>query len=144
MAKKTGQKKAVTISAVKRDAVIASLKAGNTQTVTAVTVGICRGSVRAIQKKVFNTYVHEKNPSRLIQRALKRRAAERAEQLRSLVVSGGHGRASEALALVQETNGCLWPIGSPQEPDFRFCGAQRLPHKPYCAKCNKRAYLRSS
>src|ERR1700730_14812853 len=29
---------------------------------------------------------------------------------------------------------CRWPIGDPAQPDFRFCGAKKLPgHGPYCA-----------
>jgi hypothetical protein len=29
---------------------------------------------------------------------------------------------------------CRWPIGDPAQPDFRFCGAKKLPGEgPYCA-----------
>ena len=29
---------------------------------------------------------------------------------------------------------CRWPIGDPAQPEFRFCGAKKLPgHGPYCA-----------
>ncbi len=28
---------------------------------------------------------------------------------------------------------CRWPIGHPGDNDFRFCGAQRIPGRPYCA-----------
>lgn len=29
---------------------------------------------------------------------------------------------------------CRWPIGDPALPDFRYCGAKKLPgHGPYCA-----------
>ena len=29
---------------------------------------------------------------------------------------------------------CRWPIGDPAQPDFRFCGAKKLPGQgPYCA-----------
>jgi GcrA cell cycle regulator len=28
---------------------------------------------------------------------------------------------------------CRWPIGDPAQPDFRFCGAKKLPDQgPYC------------
>jgi GcrA cell cycle regulator len=27
---------------------------------------------------------------------------------------------------------CRWPIGHPGDNDFRFCGAQRIPGRPYC------------
>jgi GcrA cell cycle regulator len=30
------------------------------------------------------------------------------------------------------SSGCLWPHGDPGEPGFHFCGAHRLPDKPYC------------
>jgi GcrA cell cycle regulator len=28
--------------------------------------------------------------------------------------------------------GCEWPEGHPDEPEFRFCGNERLGDKPYC------------
>jgi GcrA cell cycle regulator len=29
---------------------------------------------------------------------------------------------------------CRWPIGDPTQPEFRFCGAKKLPGQgPYCA-----------
>lgn len=28
---------------------------------------------------------------------------------------------------------CRWPIGHPGDPEFRFCGNQRVPGRPYCA-----------
>jgi GcrA cell cycle regulator len=31
------------------------------------------------------------------------------------------------------TTGCLWPLGHPNSPDFRFCDAQKVPGKPYCS-----------
>jgi len=31
-----------------------------------------------------------------------------------------------------ERNDCRWPIGDPQHADFHFCGARRLPGRPYC------------
>ncbi len=39
--------------------------------------------------------------------------------------------------------GCVWPIGQPKEPDFRFCGAEPLvAGKPYCEWHAKIAYVR--
>lgn len=35
---------------------------------------------------------------------------------------------------------CRWPIGHPGEPDFKFCGANRLPNRPYCAEHCSVAY----
>jgi GcrA cell cycle regulator len=29
-------------------------------------------------------------------------------------------------------NDCRWPIGDLRNPDFHFCGAQRLAGRPYC------------
>ena len=32
---------------------------------------------------------------------------------------------------------CQWPIGDPQEKDFRFCGDKSMEGKPYCENhCN--------
>jgi GcrA cell cycle regulator len=31
-----------------------------------------------------------------------------------------------------EQNDCRWPIGDPKDPDFHFCGAQKLAGRPYC------------
>jgi GcrA cell cycle regulator len=31
-----------------------------------------------------------------------------------------------------ERNDCRWPIGDPRQPDFHFCGAPKLPDRPYC------------
>lgn len=40
------------------------------------------------------------------------------------------------------TRRCCWPIGDPGTPDFRFCGAEVLPGKPYCAEHAAIAYVR--
>jgi GcrA cell cycle regulator len=37
---------------------------------------------------------------------------------------------------------CLWPFGHPGQNGFRFCGAEPLPGKPYCAEHAARAYIR--
>ncbi len=39
---------------------------------------------------------------------------------------------------------CLWPIGDPGDSDFRFCGADSLPGKPYCSEHCARAYVTKS
>jgi GcrA cell cycle regulator len=31
-----------------------------------------------------------------------------------------------------EQSDCRWPIGDPKAPDFHFCGAPKLPGRPYC------------
>jgi GcrA cell cycle regulator len=35
---------------------------------------------------------------------------------------------------------CRWPIGDPQSPDFRFCGAPTESGQVYCSACSKKAY----
>lgn len=37
---------------------------------------------------------------------------------------------------------CCWPLGDPGTPGFRFCGAQALLGKPYCAEHAALAYVR--
>jgi GcrA cell cycle regulator len=37
---------------------------------------------------------------------------------------------------------CCWPIGDPGKPGFRFCDAEVLPGKPYCAEHAGLAYVR--
>ena len=34
---------------------------------------------------------------------------------------------------------CRWPFGDPKQSDFRFCGCDRVPGKPYCAGHNHMA-----
>ena len=31
-----------------------------------------------------------------------------------------------------EAKDCRWPIGDPRQEDFHFCGAHRMPGRPYC------------
>ena len=35
---------------------------------------------------------------------------------------------------------CRWPFGHPEEPEFRFCGKQRIAGRPYCAEHCALAY----
>ena len=35
---------------------------------------------------------------------------------------------------------CRWPIGDPQQPDFHFCGKQKVPGLPYCEVHARRAF----
>ena len=39
---------------------------------------------------------------------------------------------------------CRWPIGDPKHEDFRFCGKQVYPGKPYCAEHCAAAYVGSN
>jgi GcrA cell cycle regulator len=41
------------------------------------------------------------------------------------------------------TRSCCWPIGEPGTPEFRFCGGDAMPGKPYCAKHAAVAYVRA-
>ena len=36
---------------------------------------------------------------------------------------------------------CLWPIGDPGDPDFRFCGHTARPGRPYCNEHCAVAYI---
>jgi GcrA cell cycle regulator len=31
-----------------------------------------------------------------------------------------------------EARDCRWPIGDPRQDGFHFCGAPRMPGRPYC------------
>lgn len=37
-------------------------------------------------------------------------------------------------------NHCRWPIGDPQEPDFHFCGKNKVTGLPYCEFHARRAF----
>jgi GcrA cell cycle regulator len=37
---------------------------------------------------------------------------------------------------------CCWPLGEPGTRSFRFCDAESLPGKPYCAAHAAVAYVR--
>jgi GcrA cell cycle regulator len=37
---------------------------------------------------------------------------------------------------------CCWPIGEPGTKSFRFCGAEAMPGKPYCAEHAALAYVK--
>ncbi len=56
---------------------------------------------------------------------------ERPRVLRPVAVAGG-GRVSP----------CCWPIGEPGTKSFRFCDAETLGGKPYCAEHAQIAYVR--
>ncbi|HEY4251776.1 MAG TPA: GcrA family cell cycle regulator, partial [Roseomonas sp.] len=38
---------------------------------------------------------------------------------------------------------CCWPIGEPGTADFRFCTAESLGGKPYCAEHAALAYVKA-
>ncbi len=38
---------------------------------------------------------------------------------------------------------CCWPIGEPGQPNFRFCSAEALSGKPYCAEHASVAYVKA-
>jgi GcrA cell cycle regulator len=38
---------------------------------------------------------------------------------------------------------CCWPLGEPGEAGFRFCGADALAPKPYCAEHAAIAYVKA-
>jgi GcrA cell cycle regulator len=43
-----------------------------------------------------------------------------------------------------EHPGCLWPYDHPDNPNFHFCGAEKVPGLPYCATHAAIAYIRVS
>lgn len=45
----------------------------------------------------------------------------------------------KSLATLTECT-CRWPIGDPQDDDFRFCGKQKVPGLPYCEFHARRAF----
>lgn len=57
-------------------------------------------------------------------------------------LSGNSERPFLAMNAIERkpANGCSWPTGDLEGDHFEFCGAPRLPRKPYCARCYKRAY----
>ncbi|TCZ66185.1 GcrA family cell cycle regulator [Roseicella aquatilis] len=40
------------------------------------------------------------------------------------------------------TRSCCWPLGEPGTPEFRFCTAEAITGKPYCAEHAAVAYVR--
>jgi GcrA cell cycle regulator len=38
---------------------------------------------------------------------------------------------------------CCWPIGEPGTREFRFCGSEADPGRPYCAEHSAIAYVRA-
>ena len=49
-----------------------------------------------------------------------------------------HGQPMSPLELTERM--CRWPIGHPGDADFRFCGNQRVPSRPYCEQHCMMAY----
>ena len=42
----------------------------------------------------------------------------------------------------QKSQECCWPIGHPGTPGFRFCEAESVPGKPYCAEQTQLAHVK--
>lgn len=38
---------------------------------------------------------------------------------------------------------CVWPIGEPRSPEFRFCGAPAVAGRSYCQEHIDRAYAKA-
>jgi GcrA cell cycle regulator len=49
----------------------------------------------------------------------------------------------ETRALEYSNQSCMWPVGHPGEPGFRFCGDRALMGKPYCAEHCAVAYVKA-
>jgi len=43
--------------------------------------------------------------------------------------------------LTKQKRGCEWPLGHPEEKDFRFCNNERFSDKPYCLEHCAIAYV---
>ena len=43
---------------------------------------------------------------------------------------------------ISDVKECLWPIGDPGDDEFRFCGDDTAPGRPYCALHCSVAYIR--
>jgi GcrA cell cycle regulator len=48
----------------------------------------------------------------------------------------------QVVARAVRTAACCWPIGEPGTKSFRFCDAEALPGKPYCAEHAQIAYVK--
>lgn len=59
-----------------------------------------------------------------------------AQRVPILVSKNGRLEANDALT----NESCRWPLGSPQSPDFGFCGRPRIIGKPYCPVHDQRAF----
>ncbi len=51
-------------------------------------------------------------------------------------------RLRAAPARASRLSACCWPIGEPGTPSFRFCDADALSGKPYCAEHAQLAYVK--
>jgi GcrA cell cycle regulator len=56
--------------------------------------------------------------------------------------SGAAPRPVRAPRPFARTIACCWPLGEPGTPDFRFCGGDAIPGKPYCVEHAQLAYVR--
>jgi len=60
------------------------------------------------------------------------------------VIAAKRGAAEPApiglTILTLTASSCRWPVGSPQEAHFHFCGARRPAHQAYCAPHARLAY----
>ena len=45
------------------------------------------------------------------------------------------------LFFIKKNTGCEWPIGHPDESNFRYCGSEKVESKPYCAEHCSKAYV---
>lgn len=41
-----------------------------------------------------------------------------------------------------DVSACLWPLGDPGDDNFRFCGEDSVPGRPYCSEHCAVAYIR--
>jgi GcrA cell cycle regulator len=51
-------------------------------------------------------------------------------------------RLSHVPPRASRVSACCWPIGEPGKPSFRFCDAEAMTGKPYCAEHAQVAYVK--
>jgi len=51
-------------------------------------------------------------------------------------------RAASRPAFTRRSQSCCWPLGEPGTKQFRFCGGDPIPGKPYCTEHAQLAYVK--
>ena len=52
------------------------------------------------------------------------------------------GRGADQPAPRRRGQSCCWPLGDPGTKQFRFCGGEPIPNKPYCTEHAQLAYVK--
>jgi GcrA cell cycle regulator len=71
------------------------------------------------------------------------RRPEQAPTPRPVIAAPAPAPAAVVRAFPRSGNrSCCWPLGEPGTPEFRFCSAESIMGKPYCAEHAAVAYVR--